>query len=146
MTSSVVRIQKTAGKDPNSGQVSFRLRDLSALVVLLLMFKNASWSVTTGHFVDPAPCPSVLWWYALCAVHLALTTAVWPRFNRFSEALAAVAAWGGCGGALALACYSLPAGTGLAGEPVAAWYDHVQLALAFVCARFSRAVTASRRG
>lgn len=113
------------------------VRDFSALVVLLLLAKNATWSVMTGHFVNPAPLPSIFCWYALCALHLALTAAPLHSPGWLRDMLAAVAAWGGCAAALALAWLSLP-GHGTTGEPVAAWYDFAQLALAFICADVSR--------
>jgi hypothetical protein len=115
-------------------QISVRFRDFSALVVLLLVGKNATWSVMTGHFINPVPLPSIFWWYGLCALHHALTARHLDRPSRLGHLLAAVAGWGGCAASLVLAWLFLTEVSGTSGQPVAEWYDFVQLALAFVCA------------
>ncbi len=118
-------------------------REVSALGVLLLVIKNASWSAVTGHYVNPPPLPSILWWYALCALHLSLTATPLPGPIRIWARLAAVTAWLGCASAFVFAWLFFSKGRDLIGKPAAEWHDFVLLALAFACAAFGCA--ASRR-
>lgn len=95
------------------------------LLVLVLLAKNATWSILFGQFANAPVLPSALWWYGLVGLFLLLSSNKPKPAQIVAYVLLSLV---GCIGSAILAYQLITSHS----RVVVPWYDFGQLALCFV--------------